>query len=156
MQKSDSYNSKKDQTMNKIGVIVCTALLLAVTMGCSGTMNGIIRSDANRIEIMYTDSRVAVADLIAVFPNGEQFRGKSEKLDRTKEMMETDSTAAGNVAAHFEALQTFPGNAKATLTGSGGHTIKCRFKLADVIIGFSSGGFGICQISDGRVIDVYF
>jgi len=119
-------------------------------------MDGIIRSDADRIEIMYTDSRVAVAELIAVFPNGEQFRGKSEKFDRAREILETDNKKTDDVAAHFEALQTFPGNAKAMLTGSGGQTIKCRFKLADVIIGFSSGGFGICQVSDGRVIDVFF
>jgi hypothetical protein len=142
--------------MNKSGVRVCTALLLAVTMGCSGTMNGVVRRDAQRIEIMYTDSRVAVAELIAVLPNGEQFRGKAEKLDRAQEMLETGSMKTGDVAAHFEALQTFPGNAKATLTGSGGQTIKCRFKLTDVIIGFSAGGFGICQVSDGGVIDVFF
>ncbi len=142
--------------MNKTSVIVCTALLSAVVMGCSGTMNGVVRRDAQRIEIMYTDSRVSVAELIAVLPGGERFRGKAEKFDRSQEMMETETTAADNVAAHFEALQTFPGNVKATLTGSGSDTIKCRFKLTDVIIGFSAGGFGICQISDGGVIDVYF
>ena len=142
--------------MNKIGVIACTALILTVTMGCSGTMEGIIRSDADRIEILYTDSRAAVAELIAVFPNGEQFRGKSERFDRTREILEDENKKTDDVAAHFEALQTFPGNAKATLTGSSGQSIKCRFKLADPIIGFSSGGFGICQVSDGRVIDVFF
>jgi len=142
--------------MNKIGVIACTVLLLAVTMGCSGKMDGIIRSDADRIEIMYSDSRAAVAELIAVFPNGERFRGRSEKLDMSREILEDDNKKTDDVAAHFEALRTFPGNTKATLTGSGGQTIKCRFKLADPIIGFSSGGFGICQVSDGRVIDVFF
>jgi hypothetical protein len=142
--------------MKHTDVLVCTAWLLAVTMGCAGTMNGVVRRDAQRIEIIYTDSRVGAAELIAVLPGGERFRGKAEKFDRTREMKATEPTAADNVAAHFEALQTFPGNVKATLHGSGGATIECRFKLADVIIGFSAGGFGICQISDGGVIDVFF
>lgn len=133
-----------------------TALLVAVTLGCSGQMDGVIRRDAKRIEITFTDSRVAAAELIAVLPDGEHFRGKSERFDRTQEMVETDSTATDNLSAHFEALQTFHGNAKATLSGNRGNVIKCRFKLTDVIIGFSSGGTGLCQISDGRVIDVFF
>ena len=142
--------------MNNLKILIIAAMLLAVTMGCSGTMDGIIRSDANRIEIMYTDSRVSVAELIAVFPNGGQFRGKSERFDRTREILETDNKKTDDVAAHFEALQTFPGNAKATLSGNQGGKMACRFKLTDVIIGFSSGGFGLCQMSDGRVIDVFF
>jgi hypothetical protein len=119
-------------------------------------MDGVIQSDAGRIEILFTDSRVAAAELITVLPDGERFRGKPERLDRTKEMMEAGSTATDDISIHFEALQTFPGNVKATLSGNRGDFIKCRFKLTDVIIGFSSGGYGICQISDGRVIDVFF
>ncbi len=142
--------------MKKPGLFVLAAMILTATIGCTGTMDGVIRRDAKRIDIIYTDSRVAVAELIAVLPNGERFRGKPERLDRTKEMMEADSTDTDDIAVHFEALQTFPGNVKATLSGNRGDVIKCRFKLSDVILGFSSGGFGICQISDGRIIDVFF
>jgi hypothetical protein len=142
--------------MKKLGVFVLAVIILTATMGCSGQMDGVIQSDAGRIEIMYTDSRVAVAELITVLHNGERFRGKPERLDRTKEMMEAESTDTDDISIHFEALQTFPGNVKATLSGNRDNIIKCRFKLTDVIIGFSSGGFGICQVSDGRVIDVFF
>ncbi|CAB1057560.1 hypothetical protein D1BOALGB6SA_2313 [Olavius sp. associated proteobacterium Delta 1] len=137
-------------------LLIIAAMLLGVTLGCSGQMDGVIRRDAKRIEITYTDSRVSVAELIAVLPDGEHFRGRSERLDRTKEMMETDSTDTDDLSGHFEALQTFPGNTKATLSGNRGNVIKCRFKLTDVIIGFASGGTGLCQISDERVIDVFF
>ena len=142
--------------MKKLRAFGVAALLLVMTMGCTGQMDGVIRRDAKRIEITYTDSRIAVAELIAVLPDGEHFRGKSEKLDRTKDMMETDSTGTDSLAGHFEALQTFRGNAKATLSGNRGNVIKCRFKLTDVIFGFSGGGTGICQIADGRVMDVFF
>jgi len=142
--------------MKNLKVLVVAALLLVVMMGCTGQMEAIVRRDAARIDITYTDSRVAVAELITVLPDGEHFRGKPERLDRTKEMMEADPNKTDDIAIHFEALQTFPGNAKATLSGNRGNIIKCRFKLTDVIIGFSSGGFGLCQVSDGRVIDVFF
>ena len=142
--------------MNNLRILILAAILSVVTMGCTGTMDGVVQSDAGRIEIMYTDSRVAVAELITVLPDGERFGGKPERLDRTKDMMEAASTGTDDISAHFEALQTFPGNVKATLSGNRGNIIKCRFKLTDVILGFSSGGFGICQISDGRVIDVFF
>ena len=142
--------------MKKPVVFIGAVMILTVAVGCTGQMDAIIRRDAKRIEITYTDSRVAVAELLAVLPNGERFRGKSEWFDKTQEMMEADSTDTDEVAIHFEAIQTFSGNVKATLSGNRGGTIECRFKLTDVIIGFSGGGIGLCQISDGRVMDVFF
>jgi hypothetical protein len=139
--------------MKNLIVLLLAAALLFVTIGCSGKMDGIIRRDAKRIDIMYSDSRVAAAELIAVLPDGQRFSGKPERLDLSKEMMKTDSD---DIQIHFEDMRTFDGNAKATLTGDRGDIIKCRFRLADYIIGFSSGGVGLCQISDGRIIDVFF
>jgi len=56
----------------------------------------------------------------------------------------------------FEEVETFEGNAEAVLSGDRGNMMQCRFALADVILGFKSGGFGICQLSDGRIMDVFF
>ena len=141
--------------MKNLKVFVILSSLFTMTMGCSGQMDGVIRRDAKRIEITYTASRLTAAELTAVLPDGEQFRGKAESLDRTQDALETTSTGS-HQSGSFEAVQSFPGNSKATLSGNRGHVIKCRFKITDVIIGFSSGGTGICQISDGRVIDVFF
>jgi len=132
------------------------ALLLIVMMGCSGQLEGVIRRDAKRIQITYTDSRLSVAELTAVLPDGEQFHGRAEKFDRDKEMMEMNLAAKDDGSGSFDALQGFNGNSMATLAGNRGNLIKCRFKIADVIMGFPSGGAGICQHSDGRVIDVFF
>jgi len=142
--------------MKKKWIFGLTAIILATTIGCSGTMDGVIRQDAERFKITYTDSRVASAELITVMPGGEQFRGKSERLDPQKEVMAARAADANANPANFPALLTFPGNAKASLSGSMGSKMACRFKLTDVIIGYSSGGFGLCQMSDGRVIDVFF
>ncbi|MCP4625862.1 MAG: hypothetical protein GY850_20475 [bacterium] len=134
-------------------MLAVTALTLVVTMGCSSTMNGVIRRDAQRVEFVYTDSRVAVAELLIVMPDGERFQGKTERLDKAKDMMEAD---AEDISAHFEVMRTFDGNVKANLAGSRGNMMKCRFKVADYIIGLNSGGFGLCQMADGRVMDVFF
>ena len=133
--------------------MVIAALISAVVMGCSGTMDGVIRRDAKRIEIMYSDTRINNADLLVIMPNGERFEGKTEILNKAKDMMGPD---ADDIAAHFEVMQTFDGNVKADLTGNKGGRMKCRFKVADFLIGFNSGGFGLCQMEDGRVIDVFF
>lgn len=145
---------KKSSTFT--AAIIFTGALLLSTAGCSGTMDGLIRSDAARIQITYTDSRVAVAELFAELPSGEKFRGKSERFDTKQEAMTAGVAGGKDESVVFPALQTFPANAKAVLSGSRGGKMACRFKLTDVIIGFSSGGFGICQLSDGRVIDVFF
>jgi len=142
--------------MKKTGTLGVTAIILAATIGCSGAMDGIIRQDAERFQITYTDSRVGSAELITVMPGGEQFRGKSERLDPQKELMAFSAADTSDNSANFPAVLKFPGNAKALLSGSMGSKMACRFKLTDVILGFSSGGFGLCQMSDGRVIDVFF
>ena len=142
--------------MKNMKLLLVMALLVSVTLGCTGQMDAVIRRDAVRIEIIYTDSRLATAELITVLPNGERFQGKSQRFDRTQAMMDAGAADSAEQSAKFEALQTFPGNAQATLTGNRGSTIKCRFDVTDIIIGFSSGGFGICQVSDGRVLDVFF
>ena len=138
------------------GFIIWVAMILTAMIGCSGKMDGVVRRDAKRIEIIFTDSRISAAELVTVMPDGERFSGKPERFDKVKDMMEKDSTNSDDISVHFENLQTFAGNVKATLSGNRGGIIKCRFNLTDVIIGFSSGGTGMCQVADGREIDVFF
>jgi hypothetical protein len=142
--------------MKNLKAAIILSLIYTMTMGCSGQMDGVIRRDAKRIKITYTNSKLATAELMVVLPDGEQFNGQSERFDREKDMKEKGSVGIEDQYGNFEALQTFNGNSMATLSGSRGNVIKCRFKVADAIIGFSSGGAGLCQISDGRVIDVFF
>jgi hypothetical protein len=130
----------------------CTTALLAVITACSGSMKGVVRTDARRVSINYSDSRIGTADLQILMPEGERFAGRTKRG--------TDSTSSNSSATSssdsFEAVETFDGNADAVLTGNRGNIMKCRFHLTDVIIGFSSGGYGICQVSDGRIIDIFF
>ena len=127
--------------------------------GCGrvfGHHDGVIRRDAARIQITFTDTRIGSAELITVLPDGERFQGKPEKLDAQKDIIAAGAAQGTAKPASFPALQSFPGNLKALLSGSMGSQMACRFRLTDVILGFSSGGIGLCQMSDGRVIDVFF
>ena len=130
----------------------CLAALLAVLTACSGSMQGVVRQDAKRVSMNYSDSRIGTADVQVVMPGGERFEGRTNRG--------TDSTtpnpgAAGN-SENFEAVENFDGNADAVLRGNRGNIMKCRFHLTDIIIGFTSGGYGLCQVSDGRVMDIFF
>ena len=135
-------------------VLILVAILLAVQLGCAGSMKGVVRRDAKRIELTYTDSRLGKASLQTVLSGGERFEGKIVRIGWMG--TQPDPAVSGDESTAFEDVQLFDGNAEATLSGNQGSIMKCRFKLTDSIIGLSSGGFGICQVSDGRVIDIFF
>jgi hypothetical protein len=117
-------------------------------------MKGVVRRDAKRVNITYTDSRLGKGTLQTVLAGGERFEGKIVKIGRADAL--SDSAISGDESTHFEDVEMFEGNAEATLSGNKGNVMKCRFTLTDSIIGLSSGGFGLCQVTDGRVIDIYF
>lgn len=140
--------------MTKWRMFILAAILLTVQLGCAGSMKGVVRRDAKRIELTYTDSRLGTGSLQAVMPGGERFEGKIVRIGWMSG--QSDTAVTGSESTVFEDVQLFDGNAEATLSGNKGNIMKCRFNLADSIIGLSSGGFGICQVTDGRVIDIFF
>ena len=133
---------------------VLAILLLTVQLGCAGSMKGVVRQDAKRVEFSYTDSRVGVGSLQALLPGGERFEGKIVRIGSADDP--SDTAISGSESADFTDVKLLDGNAEATLFGNKGNIMKCRFDLADSIIGITSGGFGLCQVSDGRVIDIFF
>ena len=128
------------------------AVFLVLMTACSGTMKGVVRKDARRVSFNYSDSKIGTADINVVLPEGERFEGH---VKRGTEGTRSDSSSTLS-SDRFEAVESFAGNADAVLFGNRGNIMKCRFHLTDTIIGLPSGGFGICQVSDGRVIDIFF
>ncbi len=140
--------------MNKWCMVILIAVFLGVQLGCAGSMKGVVRRDAKRIEFTYTDSRLGKGSLQTVMPNGERFEGLVVRIGSADP--QSDTAASGSESTDFEDVQSFDGNAEATLVGNKGSIMKCRFNLADSIMGLSSGGYGICQVTDGRVVDIFF
>jgi hypothetical protein len=97
-------------------------------------MRGVVQNDGNRVSFKYS------------------FEGRVERgTDRTQ-----PNSGATASMDRFQAVESFQGNADAVLSGDRGNMMQCRFFLTDVILGFRSGGFGLCELSDGRVIDVFY
>jgi hypothetical protein len=127
------------------------ALCLVFMTACSGSLRAVERKSASRVTINYTDSQVGSANLQVIMPEGERFEGRVER--GTERTGNNDGSTVS--MDRFEAVETFHGNAEAVLSGDRGNMMQCRF-VYDAILGFRGGGFGICQLSDGRVIDVFF
>ena len=140
--------------MTKWCMFILVAILLTVQLGCAGGMKGVVRRDAKRIEITYTDSRLGKGILQTVLQDGERFEGKIIRIGWMSG--QSEPAVSDSEPTVFQDVQLFDGNAEATLAGNKGNIMKCRFKVADSLIGLSSGGFGICEVTDGRVIDIFF
>ncbi|WP_209079492.1 hypothetical protein [Shimia sp. R9_3] len=109
-------------------------------------MQGIIRGEGTPVEFNYeqgvdTDHYTAVVD-------GEKFSGKA-----------VNASSSSGYAWDFDAnsptyFETSSGSFVATLFGDQGSTMRCQMNYADNS-GFTAlGGVGVCQHSDGKVIDV--
>ena len=132
------------------------AILLAGLIGCSGTMKGIIRKEAQRVPFTFSDSRIGSAYIQVVMPGGERFKGRIARISSGSFENGSESTHATISSGSFEEVESFDGNSEATLTGDMGNIMKCRFHVTDIIMGLSSGGFGVCQTADGSIIDIFF
>lgn len=122
--------------------------IVFVLMACSGTMKGIDRYSGKRIQLAYADEKFGSAELQIQMPDGELFIGKL-----IKDPMATPAGVPSDI--EYPAVDEFRGNTAAFLFGDRGNYMKCRFRLSDTVVGFKSGGFGLCQTSKGRVIDIY-
>lgn len=130
----------------QILIIVLQIVALAV-VACSGTLKGIDRYSGKRIYFAYTEEKFGSAELQVQMPDGELFIGKN--------IEEPMATSNGPSAKAYPAVDQFQGNTEAFLFGDRGNNMRCKFRLSDTIVGFKSGGFGICETSDGRVVDIF-
>ena len=119
-------------------------------------MRGVVRGEGTPVQFAYqqgmdSDSLTAVVD-------GETFQGRAVMADAST----TAGTGFANVyggggAAYGTGMVmglTTTGRFLATLLGSRGSTMTCNLQYADSSGLTTSGGIGVCQHSDGRIIDV--
>ena len=125
-------------------LIILTTFIFAL-MACSGTMKGIDRYSGKRV---YLDEKFGSAKLQVQMPDGELFIGKIIEAPNA-------ATSKAPSGKGYPAVDELQGNTEAFLFGDRGNYMRCKFRLSDAVIGFKSGGFGLCETSDGRVIDIY-
>ncbi|MBW2486677.1 MAG: hypothetical protein JRE88_07220 [Deltaproteobacteria bacterium] len=114
------------------------------TMACSGTMKGVDRYSGKRVYFDYQDEKFGTAQLQITMPDGEHFIGKL-----------LEKPAPRQSGKEYPAIEEFPGNTEALLFGDRGTEMRCKFRLSDRVMGFKSGGFGLCETSEGHIIDIF-
>jgi len=148
----------KNIMKSKLAILTIVALL----SGCSGIMNGMIRNSGDRVTISYQQGMLH-DDLRVVLPGGETFKGKAVMVGSSSGIGygfgSASATSTSGKSAHgtgtaFSVIATYTGSMQAVLFGDRGHTMRCKFQYADSGGNTSSGGVGICETSDGKVIDV--
>lgn len=111
-------------------------------------MQGVVRDEGTRIPFTYEQG--AVSDKYRTTVDGENFEGKA--------VFANASSGSGVAIANGQVVpvvtSTTTGNLVATLFGDRGSTMRCSMNYADSSGFTTMGGVGVCQHSDGRIIDV--
>lgn len=149
---------EKNVMKSKLAILAIMPLLF----GCAGTMNGMIRNTGERVTISYQQG-MEHDDLQVVLPDGETFKGKVIMVGRSSgfgygfgsaSAISSSGRSAYATGSAFSVVNTYTGSMQGILFGDRGHTMRCKFQYADPSGFTSSGGIGVCETSDGRVIDV--
>ena len=140
----------------KIAVNFFLVGAVSLVMACSGTMQGVMRGSGEPVEFSYEQGMDS--DTLRTVIDGEAFEGKSVMRGATTTVGTGFGTAWSGGASAFGTTTMFgsssTGDFVAVLLGSRGSSLSCQLQYADSSGFTTSGGVGVCQHSDGRVIDV--
>ena len=137
-------------------VVLCLCLV-----GCSGTMRGMVRGGGEQVSIAYNQG-IAHDDLTVTLPDGESFSGKAVMVGKSTSIVQGFGTAnawgtGGKASAYgssFGVASTYTGNVQAVLFGNRGRTMQCQLQYADTGGLTNAGGVGVCETSDGKILDI--
>lgn len=132
--------------MKKQVLMAVITTLVFATLACSGTLRGIDRYSGKRVYFLYADEKFGSAEIQVTMPDGERFVGR---------LVEATANATAPLGKSYPAVEEFQGNTEAFLQGDRGNNMKCKFRLSDKVLGFKSGGYGLCETFDGHVIDIF-
>lgn len=132
----------------KVVKLLIGSSVLALTAGCSGSMQGVIRGDATPVQIQYEQG--FDRDFYTTTIDGETFSGQAIDAGATSGF----GTVFGRGGIANITTTTSSGNFNSVLLGDNGSSMRCEMNYADSSGITSFGGVGLCVMSDGRVIDV--
>ena len=138
----------------KFAAILLPLLLVA----CGGTMNGVVRGTGEPVQFSYEQG--SFSDTYSAVINGEVFNGRAVMQGSTSVMGNSFGSAYSGGASAFGSAgayaTSYTGQFVATLLGSRGSRLYCQMRYADNGGFTTAGGIGVCQHSDGRIIDLYW
>lgn len=122
--------------------------VLVALVGCGGSMTGVVRGSGTPVTIQYEQGMDR--DFYTATLEGEHFKGQAVDAGARSGF----GTAYVGGQAHTVFGSTSSGNFVAVLLGDKGRTMRCQMHYADSSGFTSMGGVGLCEVSDGRLIDV--
>ena len=136
--------------------ILLGAILVATLSACGGNMQGVVRGTGQPVTFAYEQGMSS--DSLTAEIDGEAFAGKAimRGASTTVGTAFGTATAATTTAFGTSTLigSSYTGDFVATLIGNRGSTLSCQLQYADSSGFTTAGGVGVCQHSDGRVIDI--
>ncbi len=111
-------------------------------------MQGVVRGEGTRVQFQYEQGMDR--DYYETTLDGEHFKGQAVYANASSGT--GVGFANGTTVPVFTSTTT--GNLVAVMFGDKGSTMRCDMNYADSSGFTSMGGVGVCQHSDGRVIDV--
>jgi hypothetical protein len=140
----------------RLGFLTGGFVAVALLSACGGTMQGVVRGTGQPVQFTYEQG--ASSDSLTAVIDGETFQGKAVMRGASTTVGTAFGTAyAGSTSAFGTSTligSSYTGDFVATLLGSRGSTLSCQLQYADSSGFTTAGGVGVCQHSDGRVIDV--
>lgn len=136
--------------------ILLGAILVATLSACGGNMQGVVRGTGQPITFAYEQGMSS--DSLTAEIDGEAFAGKAVMRGASTAVGTAFGTATAGTTTAFGTStligSSYTGDFVATLIGNQGSTLSCQLQYADSSGLTTAGGVGVCQHSDGRVIDI--
>ena len=132
------------------------AFLMATLSACGGNMQGVVRGTGQPVTFAYEQG--LSSDSLTAEIDGEAFAGKAVMRGASTTVGTAFGTATAGTTTAFGTStligSSYTGDFVATLIGNRGSTLSCLLQYADSSGFTTAGGVGVCQHSDGRVIDI--
>lgn len=136
--------------------ILLGAILVATLSACGGNMQGVVRGTGQPVAFAYEQGMSS--DSLTAEIDGEAFAGKAVMRGASTTVGTAFGTATAGTTTAFGTStligSSYTGDFVATLIGNRGSTLSCQLQYADSSGFTTAGGVGVCQHSDGRVIDI--
>lgn len=111
-------------------------------------MQGVVRGEGTPVQIQYEQG--IDRDTYRTTIDGESFAGQAVNAGATTGVGTV--LAGGSTTTVLSSMTS--GNFVAVLLGNRGSTMRCQMNYADSSGLTSMGGVGVCNHSDGRIIDI--
>ncbi len=141
--------------MKKVTQVILLGAI-GLLSACGGTMQGAIRGSGQPVQFAYEQGMSS--DTLTAVIDGESFNGKAVMRGASTTVGTAFGTASVGGAIAFGTTtlvgSSYTGDFVAVLLGSKGSSLSCQLQYADSSGFTTAGGVGVCQHSDGRVIDI--